>query len=266
MSRFFVINILIVVSLIGCSSSEIIENDNKKRDLATPEEIYRDAKILFDNGEYISAEQEFIKLNRLYPLSNESIQAEIMTGFISYVRLEYDKAINRFDKIIIKYPSLKNLDYVFYMKAICYYEQISHHGLDGEFNDLALENLNQVIKRFPNSEYAKDSRQKIILVKSNQAAKHMDIGRFYLNEKKYTAALSRFKIVIDDYSMTKFAPEALHRMVEAYYEMGMLEESSNTASILGYNYPNSKWYRYSYNLIKKIDKEETLFKKMTDIF
>ena len=95
------------------------------------------------------------------------------------------------------------------MKAICYYEQLSHEGLDGKFNTLALENLNQVINRFPNSEYAKDSHQKIILVKSNIAAKHMTIARFYQKDKKYTAALNRYKIVVDEFSETKFTPEAL---------------------------------------------------------
>ena len=134
------------------------------------------------------------------------------------------------------------------------------------FNNLALEAFNQVIKRFPESKYAKDSRQKIILVNSNIAAKHMEIGRFYLNNKKYIAALNRFKIVIDEFSITKFTPEALHRMVEAYYEMGMYEESYNTAALLGYNYPNSKWYKLSYNLVEQIDGEETFLKKIRNFF
>ena len=151
------------------------------------------------------------------------------------------------------------------MKAICSYEQITHHGLDGSYNEIALKDFNQVIKRFPESQYAKDSRQKIILVKSNQAAKHMDIGRFYLKEKKYTAALNRFKIVIEDFSMTKFTPEALHRMVEIYYFLGMNEESNKTASILGHNYPDSEWYKHSYNLIKKIKNRKSIFGKISNI-
>ena len=146
------------------------------------------------------------------------------------------------------------------------YEQINHHELDGKFNEMALETFNQVISRFPESKYAKDSRQKIILVKSNIAAKHMEIGRFYLNNKKYIAALNRFKIVVDDFSVTKFTPEALHRMVEAYYEMGMVDESYKTAALLGYNYPDSKWYNYSYKLVEQIDGEETLLKKLRNFF
>ena len=260
-SFFFLISTLIF--LVNCSSS----NDSKsKNEINSPEEIYIIAKKYFDNKNYELSYEEFNELKKLYPLSNEAIQAEIMIGFINYVKMDYEAAILQFDRIINKYPSHKNLDYIFYMKAICNYEQISHHELDGKYNELAIENFNQVIKRFPNSKYSKDSRQKIILVKSNKAAKHMEIGRFYLKEKKFTAALNRFKIVIEDYSMTKFTPEALHRMVEVYYGMGMIEESKKTASTLGYNYPNSKWYKYSYNLIKEKKEDKSIFKKITNFF
>ena len=180
--------------------------------------------------------------------------------------MDYDNAILNYRKIINKYPSHKDLDYIYYMIAMCNYEQLQNEALDGFYNDLALSSFDQVIKRFPDSKYAKDSRQKIILVKSNVAAKHMEIGRFYLNNNKYIAALNRFKIVVNEYSMTKFTPEALHRMVEIYYEMSMYEDSYNTAALLGYNYPESKWYKYSYNLVEKIDDEETFLKKLRNLF
>ena len=189
-----------------------------------------------------------------------------MIAFIDYVLMDYSNAILNYKKIINKYPSHKDLDYVYYMIALSNYEQLQNESLDGYYNDLALNSFNQVINRFPESKYAKDSRQKIILVKSNIAAKNMEIGRFYLKNKKYIAALNRFKIVVDEYSFTKFTPEALHRMVEAYYEMGMFEESYNTAALLGYNYPDSKWYRYSYNLVKKNDDEDTFLKKFRNFF
>ena len=180
--------------------------------------------------------------------------------------MDYESAILIYGKIINKYPSHKNLDYFYYMIAICNYEQLQNEALDGYYNDVALNSLNQVITRFPESKYAKDSRQKIILVKSNIAAKHMEIGRFYLDNKKYIAALNRFKIVVDEFSITKFTPEALYRMVEVYYEMGMYEDSYKTAALLGYNYPKSKWYKYSYNLVEKIDGEETFLKKFRNFF
>ncbi len=257
--------LILVFFILGCNDSKNLSKINKKN-ISTPSEIYTDANILLNNENYELAKEEFLKLTKLYPLSNEAIQAEIMIGFISYVKMDYDNAIIEFKRIINKYPSHKNLDYVYYMIGMCDYEQITHEGLDGSYNEYALKNFQQVIKRFPESEYAKDSRQKIILIQSNYAAKHMHIGRFYLKEKKYTAALNRFKIVIEEFSTSKFTPEALHRMVEAYNAMGMRDDSIKTASTLGYNYPNSKWYKFSYELINKEKNQESILNKITNLF
>ena len=221
---------------------------------------------MFDKQQYDQAIVIFENIERIYPLSNEAIQSQIMQGFIDYILLDYDNAILKFSKIINKYPSLKNMDYIYYMKALSYYEQISHEGLDGKFNYLALENLNQVIKRFPNSKYAKDSYQKIILVKSNIAAKHMDIGRFYHKEKKYTAALNRYKIVVNSFDETKFVPEALYRISEIYLSIGMIEDSRKTAAILGHNYPDSEWYNYIYKNLTKQKKDSIFSKSINKIF
>ena len=256
----------ILILFVSCSSSNRKISNSEENKVRTPEEIYLDAMILYENENYNIAEEEFTKLSQLYPLSNEAIQGEIILAFIKYLQLDYENAILKFKRIVKKYPSHNRMDYIYYMIAMCNYEQITNYQLDGQYNEIAYEAFNQVILRFPESEYAKDSSQKIILIKSNQAAKHMEIGRFYLREKKFTAALNRFKIVVEDYSMTKFTPEALHRMVEAYYEMGMIEEGSKTASTLGYNYPNSNWYRHSYNLIKKNNKNRSIYKKITDFF
>ena len=255
----------IVYFLYSCSTSNNDEANNLEKNIISPEEIYIEGMEFFYQNNFVLAGQEFKKLKQLFPLSNEAIQAEVMIGFIEYAKMNYEEAIYQFKKIINKYPSHKDLDYIYYMIAMSNYEQITHHELDGKYNELSLLAFNQVIKRFPDSKYAKDSRQKIILVRTNKAAKHMEIGRFYLKEKKYISALNRFKIVIQEYDETKFTPEALHRMVEAYYAIGMIEEASQTASILNFNYPKSKWYKYSYDLIKNTD-ETSFFKKITNIF
>ena len=262
-----IICLILLYLCISCSNN--ISNsdiDKNKNLLNNPEILYKLAKLNFDTKNFELAREQFKEINKLFPLSNEAIQSEIMIAFIDYIQMDYENAILNYKKIINKYPSHKDLDYVYYMIAVCNYEQLQNESLDGYYNDIALNSFYQVIKRFPDSKYSKDSRQKIILVKSNIAAKHMDIGRFYLNNKKYFAALNRFKIVIDEFSMTKFTPEALHRMVEAYYEMGMYEESYNTAALLGHNYPESKWYKYSYNLVEQIDGEETFLKKIRNFF
>ncbi len=261
-----IVCLILLYICISCSNNTNSSIDENKNLSSDPETLYKLAKINFDEQNYELAREKFKEINKLFPLSNEAIQSEIMIAFIDYIKMDYENAIINYTKIINKYPSHKDLDYIYYMIAMCNYEQLQDEALDGYYNDLALNSFDQVIKRFPDSKYSKDSRQKIILVKSNIAAKHMDIGRFYLENKKYIAALNRFKIVVDEFSMTKFTPEALHRMVEAYYEMGMYEDSYDTAALLGYNYPESKWYKYSYNLVKQIDGEETFLKKIRNFF
>ena len=262
-----IICLILLYICISCSNNNTNTNINKnKNQLSEPETLYKLAKITFDEQNFELAREQFKEINKLFPLSNEAIQSEIMIAFIDYIKMNYENAILNYRKIISKYPSHKDLDYVYYMIAMCNYEQLQNEALDGYYNEIALNSFNQVIKRFPESKYAKDSRQKIILVRSNIAAKHMEIGRFYLKNKKYIAALNRFKIVADEFSITKFTPEALHRMVEIYYELGMYEDSYNTAALLGYNYPESKWYKYSYNLVEQIDSEETFLKKIRNFF
>ncbi len=265
----YFLNILIIsLSFFISSCSNNIDNNitKKKENIEKPESMYLEAMKAFDLEEFDISLIKFDEITKFYPLSNESIQAQIMIGFIHYIRLDYEKAVSKFEKVIMKYPSHKSLDYVYYMKALCSYEQLNNAQLDGIYNEIAINDFNQVIKRFPLSKYAKDSRQKIILVKSNQAAKHMSIGKFYLDEKKYTAALNRYKVVVQDYSETKFTPEALHRIVEIYYEIGLKEEANNTAAVLGHNYPDTIWYKYSYNLINKNIDDKSILNSLKNIF
>ena len=262
----YVFSIIAFVYLINCSGNSSKDKLSDQDEFSPPEIQFTQAMLLFDNQQYKQATDKFKKIERIYPLSNEAIQSQIMQGFINYILLDYDTAIFQFSRIINKYPSLKNIDYVYYMKALCFYEQISHEDLDGKFNDLALENLDQVIQRFPNSKYAKDSIQKKILVKSNIAAKHMSIARFYQKEKKYTAALNRYKIVINSFQETKFVPEALYRVSEIYLSLGMREESEKNAALLGYNYPESTWYKFIYNDLTNQNDETILSKSISKIF
>ena len=259
----YVFTIIAFIYLINCSNNSSKDMLSSQSEFSPPEIQYTEAMLLFDNQQYELATDKFKNIERIYPLSNEAIQSQIMQGFINYIILDYDTAIFQFSRIINKYPSLKNIDYVYYMKALCYYEQIAHEDLDGQFNDLALENLNQVIQRFPDSKYAKDSFQKKILVKSNIAAKHMSIARFYQKEKKYTAALNRYQLVINSFQETKFAPEALYRVSEIYLSIGMKEESEKNAAVLGYNYPESTWYKLIYDDLTN-QNNETIFSKSID--
>jgi len=237
---------LFICLIISCSqNNQNVKNINSE----TPENLYALAMQDLEKENYEKAKVLFDEIEFNFPLSNEAIQSQIMTAFIEYAQMNYDEAIFKLNRIINRYPSHKNIDYAYYLKAICNFEQIENEYLDGSYNTEALESFNQVINRFPESKYARDSEQKIILIKENIAAKHMDIALFYLKQKKYLAAMKRYKKVIDDHSESKFTPEALHRLVEIYYSLGMIEDAKKTASVIGYNYPDSKWYRYSYELV-----------------
>ena len=237
---------LFIYLTISCSqNNQNVKNINSE----TPESLYVLAMQDLEKENYEKAKTLFDEIEFNFPLSNEAIQSQIMTAFIEYARMNYDEAIFKLNRIINRYPSHKNIDYAYYLKAICNFEQIENEYLDGSYNKEALESFNQVINRFPESKYARDSEQKIILIKENIAAKHMDIALFYLKQKKYLASMRRYKKVIDDHSNSKFTPEALHRLVEIYYSLGMNEDAKKTASVIGYNYPDSKWYRYSYELV-----------------
>ena len=270
-TTIFFILIAQIFFVIGCADkNELIVKDISAEGQSF---LYNTAMIDLNSEDFINARIKFQDIIFKFPLSNEGIQSKIMIAFIEYMEMNYSEAIFKFNKIINEYPSHKNIDYAYFMKAMCYYEQIENSELDGINNDKALENFNQVIKRYPESKYARDSEQKIIFVKENMAAKHMNIALFYQTDKKYLAALNRYKIVIDKYSKSKFTPEALFRQVEIYYTLGMIQEAKNIASVISYNYPKSKWYKYSYNLLKKKDNinnsnknKSTIIKKISNFF
>ena len=240
-----------LIVLTACSNKVNDKNISNKNYIKDPNILYKSAILEIEKKQYMEAISILIEIASKYPLSNEAIQSQIMLAFIDYLQMNYDESIFKFNRIINKYPSYKNLDYVYYMLSLCYYEQIKNETLDGSYNTLALNNFKQLINRFPESKYTSDSYQKIILINENIAAKHMSVGLFYLKRNKYEAAMNRFKKIIDFHSQSKFTPEALYRLVEIYYSLGMLEDAKKTASVIGHNYPKSKWYEYSYYLINE---------------
>ena len=251
---FLILVINLTFFLNSCTNKNIISNNKVISE--TPESLYKIAMISLQEENYDDAFLQFNNIYNKFPLSNEAIQSQLMMAFIEYVRMNYSEAIFKFNQIISRYPSHKNIDYAFYMKAISYFEQIENEALDGYNGVKALENFNQIINRFPESKYTRDSEQKIILVKENIAAKHMNIALFYYNQKKYSAAMNRYKKVIDEHSKSKFTPEALYRLVEIYYLLGMIDDANKTAAVISYNYPKSQWYKYSYNLLVKNNSEK----------
>jgi outer membrane protein assembly factor BamD len=171
-----------------------------------------------------------------------------MAAYSLYQGNDYTAAVNALDRFIQLNPSNPNVDYAYYLKGLCYYEQIVDVGRDQKLTRNALESFEEVTRRFPNSKYARDARLKIDLTRNHLAGKEMSIGRWYLQRGQYLAAINRFQRVVEQYDTTEQVPEALLRLTEAYVALGLKAEAKRTASVLGYNYPGTEWYQDAYAL------------------
>ena len=217
------------------------------------EELYNDALNQLYLENYEESARLFDEVERQHPYSAWAAKAQLMAAFAQYQDSKYDDAINTLDRFIDLHPGHKDIAYAYYLRGISHYEQISDVERDQKMTRLALENLDEVARRFPDSKYARDARFKMDLTRDHLAGKHMSIGRFYLRRGEYLAAINRFRIVIKDYQTTTHVPEALHRLVEAYLALGVVDEAQANAAVLGYNYPGSEWYADSYALLTGVD-------------
>lgn len=232
--------------LAGCS------DDDEFADYpATPVDVLYNSgmnNLLSDDPD--QAVKFFDEVERQHPYSPWATRAQLMSAYTLYLANKYDDAIENLDRFIQLHPGNKDLfEYAYYLKAMCYYEQISDVERDQKMTSLALESLRAVVQRFPDSKYARDAALKIDLALDHLSGKHMAIGRYYQSQKEYLAAINRFRRVIESYQTTTQVPEALHRLVECYLALGIVQEAKSTAAVLGYNYPGSQWYLNSYNLL-----------------
>lgn len=243
----------LVAGLAGCSGPD--DDDFAKMPV---EELYMMAKAQLDNGSYNSAAKTFAEVERQHPYSEWSLRAQLMSAYSYYEAKKYIEAVEAFKAFIQLHPGHENIDYAYYMVGFCYYEQIPTIHRDQEATERALEAFEEVIRRFPGSPYAKDAKYKIDFVRDHLAGKEMEVGRYYLKQKAYLAAVNRFKVVVDKYQTSSHTPEALHRLVESYLALGIPEQALASASVLGHNFPGSPWYVDSYNLMKAKDPKATL--------
>jgi len=214
------------------------------------EELYNEAVDSVDAGEYEAAADLFLEVERQHPYSVWATKAQLMSAFSYYSDGQYDDAILAVDRFIQLHPGNRDVAYAYYLKALSYYEQITDVGRDQRNTEQALLALNEVIRRFPDSGYARDSRLKLDLTRDHLAGKEMEVGRYYLNRSNYLAAINRFKTVIEYYQTTTHVPEALHRLSEAYTALGIEPEAQANAAVLGHNFPGSDWYIDSYELVE----------------
>ena len=235
------------LGLSACSSSS--SKDDVPYVERPVEQIYEEAKQAMDDKEYKKAAKLFDEVERQHPYSQWATKAQVMAAFAHYEDLKFDDAILALDRYIQLHPGGDQIAYAYYLKGLCYYEQIADVGRDQKITNQALDILREVVRRFPDSEYARDAKLKIDLTVDHLAGKEMEVGRFYLKQQNFMAAINRFKKVIDDYQTTSHVPEALHRLVEAYLSMGLTMEARQTAAVLGHNFPGSSWYEDSYALL-----------------
>ena len=213
------------------------------------EEIYNTALKELQKGRYFQAAEQFDEVERQHPYSVWARRSMLMAAYSNYQINEYDKAILAAQRFISLHPGNRDVVYAYYLVAISYYEQISDIGRDQKITAEALRALTEVVRRFPTSDYARDARLKIDLTNDHLAGKEMEIGRYYLKQHEYLAAINRFRIVVENFQTTPHVPEALHRLTESYVALGIIDEAQSSAAVLGHNYPGSDWYQDSYSLL-----------------
>ncbi len=238
--------LLLSLSLAACSSSGDKQADQIEQPVET---LYNRAADALDQEGYVEATELFEEVERQHPYSKWATKAQLMAAYSSYQAQSYDEATLALNRFIQLHPGNEDVDYAYYLKALSLYEQISDVRRDQQMTKDAYEALNALIRRFPDSKYSRDAMLKRDLTSDHLAGKEMEIGRYYLNRGHVNAAINRFRVVILRYQTTTHTAEALHRLVESYMTLGLVGEATRVAAVLGYNYPGSKWYKQSYELL-----------------
>ena len=214
------------------------------------ETIYNEAVRSLNRSLWDVSALQFDEVQRQHPYSPWAQRAMLMSAYARYRSRDFDDAISSAQDYISLHPGGDGAAYAYYLVAVCNFDQIIDVGRDQARSYNALTALNEVIARFPQSDYARDAALKVDMVRDQLAGKEMEIGRYYLQRSEHLAAINRFKRVITDYQTTSHAPEAMHRLVEAYLSIGLTGQAQQTAAVLGHNYPGSDWYADSYALMQ----------------
>jgi len=276
MFKIYHIIIFVVFLLnVSCTKEIVKENLIEEKDLNSQVlEAYKQGKEALMQGDVIFAAKKFNEAEILYPQSEWAPKSALMAAYAYYSQDYYNESIAELERFLIVYQGHKNLDYAYYLLGLSYYEQISDEKKDLQSIIKSKENFSYLIKNYNYTEYAQDAEFKLDLINDLLASKEMYVGRYYFEKKKWIAAINRFKIVIDDYDKTIYAEEALHRLVEIYYTLGLKKESIKYAKLLGYNYQSSIWYEKSYSYFDKEYKKKqnnnktnkSIIKKIKSLF
>jgi len=241
----------LALTLSACS---LLGGNDAKEKLAYVERpaelIYNQAFERIERNDWTRANLLFQEVERQHPFSKWARRAMLMSAYASYRTADYEESIATAQRFISLHPGNESTPYAYYLIAINYYDQIYDVGRDQATTVSAEAALQQVVRRYPDSDYARDARLKLELTQDHLAGKEMDVGRYYLRQGQELAAIGRFKTVVSKYETTSQTEEALHRLVESYVSLGIINEAKLVGSVLGYNYPESEWYQDSYDLLE----------------
>tara|TARA_B100000767_G_C19731181_1_gene521760 strand:- start:661 stop:1488 length:828 start_codon:yes stop_codon:yes gene_type:complete len=244
--------LIIFITFIACSKEDakvvVIQEDNQELEMISS---YKKALDYLESGDAFAAGKQFLDAELLFPQSSWASKSALMAAYSFYLDSYYDRSIFNLERFIKTYPDDKRMAYANFLLAMSYYETIADEKKDIAPLLIAKEKFNFVVLTYPNTDFALDSKFKIELINDVLASKEMYIGRHYIKKEKWIAAINRFKKVIKDYDTTIYAEEALHRLVEVHYRIGLVEESKKYASLLGYNYLSSEWYKKSYKVFNQ---------------
>jgi len=244
--RFALVSAVLVPLLAACGSTKKAADPDPTAS-APVEDLYNNGLDALNAKRYPSAQDQFNLVEQNYPYSSWAANAQLMEGYSEYLQNHYTDAIGTLDRFIQLHPAHRDVAYAYYLRSLCYYEQISDIARDQKGTEDAMNALQEVVTRFPDTAYARDAQLKIDLCRDHLAGKEMEIGRWYQQQHLYEAAIGRFQRVVDDFQTTNHAPEALARLTEIYLVLGLRDQAQKTAAVLGYNYPGSQWYGDTYD-------------------
>ena len=254
--------LLLFIFCISCSKEKLVKTEIKEKNLDLQVyAAYEEGLKFLEQGDSLFAAKKFNEAEILFPQSIWAPKSALMAAYAYYIQDYYGDSIAELERFIKIYSKHENLDYAYYLLAICHYEQIVDEKKDLQTTINAKNSFEFLIKTYPNTEYALDAEFKIELINDLLAAKELYIGRYYFDKKKWIPAINRFRTIIDEYDTTIYVEEALHRLVEVHYTIGLKDEAQKYAELLGYNYKSSKWYERSYTVFNKNYEKNQLQKK-----
>ena len=276
MIKFYKIFLVLAFAILASCSSEkkkisIIEEDDLEFQMI---DAYKEGYAELQKGDVIYAAKKFNEAELLYPQSEWASKSVLLATYAFYSQNYYQRSIDELERFIRKYPNHKNMDYAHFLLAMCYYENIVDEKKDLEPLLLSKQKFEFILKNYPNTDFALDSKFKLDLIQDVLASKEMYIGKYYLKKQKWVAAINRFKTILNKYETTIYVEEALHRLVETNYKIGLVDEAEKYANLLGYNYQSSEWYEQSYKIFNKDYKisyeikkdKQSVFKRFKKLF